>query len=96
MKNWKSIVEKNQAKTFVLPAGWDSRAKIAEQLVCSDDQVGRLLNPMVKAGTIEVKVFPVWDPATKRVMRVTAYREKAVVLGTPQKTSKPRPEHRIR
>jgi hypothetical protein len=72
--NWKSLVEKQNAKSFVLPPGWDSRDDIAEQLECSVDRVRLLLAPGLKTGVIESGIFPVWDGTTKRVNRVTAYR----------------------
>lgn len=73
--NWKTFVETTQAKTYVLPPGWDSRDTVAEQLQCSPDAAGRLLSPAVKAGTIETQLFPVWDTVTRRLTRVTAYRK---------------------
>ena len=72
--NWKSIVSTNNAKTYVLPEDWDSRERVAEQLDCSVDRVRVLMAPAIKSGTVETKVFPVWDKITGRVMRVTAYR----------------------
>lgn len=74
--NWKTHVEKISARNYVLPPGWDSREKVADQLECSPDRVRITLAPAVKAGEIEVGVFPVWDPVTKRVVRTTAYRLK--------------------
>ena len=74
--NWKTHVETQSAKLFVLPEGWDSREKIADQLECSPERVRVQLAPGLKAGSIEMNVFPVWDKITKRVIRVTAYREK--------------------
>lgn len=73
--NWKSFYESENAKLYVLPAGWDSREKIAEQLGCADDSVRRCLAPAIKAGTVETGVFPVWDSVAKRLTRVTAYRK---------------------
>lgn len=87
MKNWKSIVEKEKSKVYVLPEGWDAREKIAEQMGVSDDQCGRDLVPMVKAGTIESQAFAVWDKITKRLVRVTAYRE-TNVKPKPEKSAK--------
>ena len=72
---WKSFVESSQAKTYVLPEGWDSREKIAEELGCSEDNVRKLLGAAVKTGAVEHKVFPVWDKVTKRVKSMTAYRK---------------------
>ena len=73
--NWKSIVASNNAKTYVLPDGWDTREKVAEQLECSIDRVRVLMAPAIKTGSVETKVFPVWDKVTERVVRVTAYRK---------------------
>lgn len=73
--DWKKFVEKKNAKLFVLPAGWDSRDKIAEQLECSPDRVDDHLRPALKSGEVERQQFPVWDAALKRKVLVTAYRE---------------------
>ena len=73
--NWKNLVEAEYEKAYVLPEGWDSKEKIAEQLGCADDSVRRCLAPALKNGSIETAVFPVWDPVTKRIVRVTAYRK---------------------
>jgi hypothetical protein len=75
--NFKRIVENSNAKTYVLPEGWTPRDKVAEQLECSPDRVAQHLAPAIKEGTIETKAFPVWDKITKKVVRVTAYRETA-------------------
>jgi len=72
--NWKNLVETQNAKSYVLPPGWDSRDTIAEQLECSSDRVRVLLAPGLKSGEIETSIFPIWDAVTKRVIRVTAYR----------------------
>jgi len=75
MTNWKHLVEKTQEKLYVLPEGWDSKETVAQQIGCSPERVSQLLAPAVKARTVEVRAFPVWDKVTKRVNRVTAYRE---------------------
>ena len=75
--NWKTLVEAQNRKTYVLPLGWDSRDKVAEQLECSVDNVRVLLGPAIRAKTVEVAQFPVWDDITKKVVRVTAYRRRA-------------------
>ena len=75
--NWKQLVEAQNRRTYVLPPGWDSRDKIAEQLECSVDNVRVLLGPAIRAKSVEVSVFPVWDEVTKKVVRVTAYRLRA-------------------
>ncbi len=73
--NWKSLVEAQNRKTYVLPAGWDSRDKVAEQLECSVDNVRVLLGPAIRAKTVEVAQFPI----TKKVVRVTAYKRRATL-----------------
>lgn len=77
--NWKLLVEAQNRKTYVLPEGWDSRDKVAEQLECSVDNVRVLLGPAIRAKTVEVAQFPVWDDITKKVQRVTAYRRRVVL-----------------
>ena len=74
--NWKQLVEAQNRRTYVLPPGWDSRDKISEQLECSVDNVRVLLGPAIRAKSVEVSVFPVWDEVTKKVVRVTAYRRR--------------------
>lgn len=75
--NWKSLVESSLAAANVLPEGWDSRETVATQLQCSEDRVREYLAPALKSRQVEMKVFPVWDKLTKRVVRVTAYRKLA-------------------
>ena len=75
--NWKHLVEAQNRRTYVLPPGWDSRDRIAEQLECSVDNVRVLLGPAIRAKSVEVSVFPVWDEVTKKVSRVTAYRRRS-------------------
>jgi hypothetical protein len=80
--NWKTLVEKENSKTFVLPEGWDSRDTVAEQLECSPEKVNDHLRPAIKAGKVETSVFPVWDSTLKRVIRVTAYRDTSKVAAS--------------
>ena len=75
--NWKSFVETENEKTYVLPDGWDSKETIADMLGCSEDRVRINLAPGLKAGTVECGTFPVWDSVGKRIVRVTAYRRVA-------------------
>lgn len=46
---------------------------------------GLALAPGIKAGELETAVFPVWDPVGKRVLRVTAYRQKLAKAVKPVK-----------
>lgn len=73
--NWKSFVNADSAKRYVLPPGWDSKATIAEQLECSEDRVKSILAAAIKAGAIEEKIFPVWDTGLSRKVNVTAFRK---------------------
>ncbi len=75
--NWKSYVEKKNAKTYVLPEGWDSRDEVAAQLDCSTDKVDDHLRPALKSGEVIKQQFKVWDEGQKRLTFVTAYREAA-------------------
>lgn len=77
MSNWKQIVEKKNAEIYRLPAGWDSREKVANALECSPERVHENLRPALKSGDVESRVFPVWDRANKRIVRITAYRQVA-------------------
>jgi hypothetical protein len=74
MTNWKTFVNKDSAKRFVLPPGWDSREVIADQLECSPDRVREVLAPAIRSGEVEVKQFPVWDAKLGRKVMVTAFR----------------------
>lgn len=75
--NWKTYIEKKNAKIFVLPAGWDSRDEVAEQLECSPDKVDDHLRPALKSGEILKQQFKVWDASLKKLSFVTAYKEAA-------------------
>lgn len=78
MKNWKQFVEKKNAKTYVLPEGWDSRDTIAEQLECSPEKVDDHLRPALKSGEVIKQQFKVWNAELKRLTFVTAYKEAEV------------------
>jgi hypothetical protein len=73
--DWKTFVETDQAKTYVLPRGWDTRAYIAEQMSCSEARVRLFLSAAVRRGDLQMEVHPVWDEKLKRVIRITAYRK---------------------
>lgn len=73
--NWKTYVEKKNAKTYVLPQGWDSRETIAEQLDCTPDKVDDHLRPALKSGEVIKQSFKVWDANQKRLVFVIAYQE---------------------
>lgn len=73
--NWKNYVEKQNAKTFVLPSGWDTKEQIAEQLDCSVEKVDDHLRPALKSGAVIKQQFKVWDGALGRNVMVWAYQE---------------------
>ena len=75
MPNWKLLAEAKKASKYVLPAGWDSLEKVARNMECSEESARREWAPFVRSGEIEMQVFPVWDKLTKRLVRVTAYRQ---------------------
>lgn len=64
-----------QAKTYVLPDGWDTRETIANQLACSEDNVRKLMQPAIKSGAVEFKTFSLWDANLKKVKPVACYRK---------------------
>jgi hypothetical protein len=74
--NWKSYVEKQNAKTYVLPEGWSSKEEVAEQLECSPDSVRDRLKPGIASGEIEAQQFKVWSEERKQIMMVMAYRHR--------------------
>ena len=73
--NWKSFVNTDNAKRYVLPQGWTSKADIAKELECSEERVRPFLLAAIKDGTIEEKMFVVWDAGTERKVNVTAFRK---------------------
>lgn len=73
--NWKSYTEKLNAQTFILPSGWDSKDKVAEQLDCSVEKVDDHLRPAIKSGAVIKQQFKVWDDILKRNTMVWAYQE---------------------
>jgi DNA-binding CsgD family transcriptional regulator len=75
--NWKNYVEKKNAKTFVIPPGWDSRDEIANQLECSPERVDDHLRPALKSGEVTKQVFRVWDEVLKKIVNIVAYQQAA-------------------
>lgn len=67
-------MEKLQAKTFVLPPGWEKQDKVATDLDCSREKVRSVLAPAIKLGDVECKQFVVFDKELKKLVRVTAYK----------------------
>lgn len=76
--NWKTEVNKMNAAAYSWPKGWSSREEIAEQLECSPERVREVLNPGIKAGTIECKDFKIWEDG--RFVRRTGYRKVAAAV----------------
>lgn len=83
MTNWKTLVEKKNSETFVLPPHWDSRSTIAAQLECSEDRVDDALRPGLRSGEIQKQQFDVWDSSLKRKVRTVAYAETAKISAAP-------------
>lgn len=75
--NWKSVVEKINSETFVLPDGWDSRDSIAEELECSPEKVDDHLRPGIRSGRFIKQSHKVWDKNLKRNIMVIAYHDTA-------------------
>lgn len=82
MTNWKTLAEKENAKTYVLPEGWDSRDTVAAQLDCSPEKVDDHLRPALKSGKVVKQQHRVWDAGLKRVITVTAYHDTSLDSAT--------------
>jgi hypothetical protein len=87
--NWKAFVNADNAKRYVLPQGWTSKADIAKELECSEERVRPFLLAAIKEGTIEEKLFVVWDAGTERKVNVTAFRKVAKPAPAKLNPSKP-------
>lgn len=85
--NWKRLVEKQNAATYVLPPGWDSRDAVAESLECAPERVADFMRPCLTAHTVEKRDFIVWDDQLKQKVRITAYRQIAQRDGEAPSTS---------
>lgn len=86
--NWKSEVNKMNTAAYSWPKGWSSREDIAEQLECSPERVREVLNPGIKAGTIECKDFKIWEDG--RFVRRTGYRKVSAVLPEKKEDAAPK------
>lgn len=71
--NWKIEVNRMNAAAYRFPKGWSTREEIAEQVECLPERVREVLNPGIKAGTIECRDFKVWEDG--RFVRRTGYRK---------------------
>jgi hypothetical protein len=71
--NWKAEVNRMNVSAYAWPKGWSTRDEIAEQVECSPERVREVLNPGIKAGTIEFRDFKVWEDG--RFVRRTGYRK---------------------
>lgn len=74
---WQKAVDLINIEKFKIPAGWDSKEKIAEELQCSPDRVHDLLKPGLASGAFESQEFPVWDAKRRLTVRVKCYRQKS-------------------
>ena len=71
---WKSLLNKQNAKHYRWPDGWDSAEDVARQLECSPERVREHLAPSIRAGEVEAKVHTIWCSATGRKVSKTGYR----------------------
>jgi hypothetical protein len=71
---WKKQIQKQNARHYAWPTGWDPAEVIAEQLECSPERVREHLAPSIRCGEVEVKSFTVWDPETGRKFLKTGFR----------------------
>lgn len=75
--NWLALTEKENAKAYVLPRGWDSRDDVAAQLDCAPEKVDDHLRPAIKSGKVHKDTFKVWDSRLKRCVMTIAYSEES-------------------
>lgn len=74
--NWQKAIDKINIEKFRIPAGWDTKEKIAEELQCSPDRVHDLLKVGLASGAFESQEFPVWDAKRRMTVRMRCYRQK--------------------
>ncbi len=74
--NWQKAVDKINVQKFSIPAGWDTKDKIAAELQCSPERVHDLLKGGLASGAFETQEFPVWDMKRRMTIRVRCYRQK--------------------
>jgi hypothetical protein len=74
--NWQKAIDKINIEKFRIPAGWDTKEKIAEELQCSPDRVHDLLKVGLASGAFESQEFPVWDAKRRMTIRTRCYRQK--------------------
>lgn len=74
---WQKAIDRINIEKFKIPAGWDSKEKIAEELQCSPDRVHDLLKPGLASGAFESQEFPVWDAKRRLTVRIKCYRQKS-------------------
>lgn len=75
--NWQKAVDKINVQKFSIPAGWDTKDKIAAELQCSPERVHDLLKGGLASGAFETQEFPVWDMKRRMTVRVRCYRQKS-------------------
>lgn len=75
--NWQKAIDKINIEKFRIPAGWDTKEKIAEELQCSPDRVHDLLKVGLASGAFESQEFPVWDAKRRMTIRTRCYRQKS-------------------
>jgi len=91
--NWKKLVDRKDAETYVLPKGWWTQEEVAEQLQCSPSRVSERLRPGIQDGTFEKQTFSIWCKIQKRKVQVVAYRpsDGSTLEKDPTPESKPTP-----
>ncbi len=75
--NWQKAIDKINQDKYKIPAGWDSKEKIAQELQCSPDRVHDLLKSGIASGAFESQEFPVWDAKRRLTVRIRCYRQRS-------------------
>ena len=74
--NWQKAIDKINIEKYRVPAGWDTKEKIAIELQCAPERVHDLLRGGLASGVFEAQEFPVWDAKRRMTIRVKCYRQR--------------------
>jgi hypothetical protein len=71
---WLKTVNELNRQRFSIPAGWETKERVAEFLQCDPAKVNDLLKAGIDMGRFERNDFSVWDDNRRMTVRVTCYR----------------------
>ena len=94
--NWQKAIDKINIEKYRVPAGWDTKEKIAVELQCAPERVHDLLRGGLASGVFETQEFPVWDAKRRMTIRVKCYRQRQESDGTLAKPQSNAVENKIK